>query len=62
MSNADRNALRQKCDERRSKHNSSPAGNAFACAICPASYVCDIPLKKRALLFGGSQPCNKFMT
>jgi hypothetical protein len=48
--------LRAKCDDRRARTGCPPAGNAFACGICPATLICDVPLKKRtAILFGAGE-------
>jgi hypothetical protein len=56
---SDRDALRATCDANRTRQQCPPATNAFTCGICPVTLVCDVPLKKRAVLFGGeSQECG----
>jgi hypothetical protein len=53
MSIPDRDALRAQCDANRARQQCPPATNAFTCGICPVTLVCDVPLKKRAVLFSG---------
>ncbi|HEX2948227.1 MAG TPA: hypothetical protein VHV83_01430 [Armatimonadota bacterium] len=52
MATFDRAAIRTQCDTHRARYQCRPAKSAHTCTICPATYVCSVPLKVRAVLFG----------
>lgn len=56
MPATDRNIYRARCDAARTRHQCSPATTAFACSVCPATLVCDVPLKRRSVLFSIEEP------
>ncbi|MEI6519114.1 MAG: hypothetical protein WCO98_03620 [bacterium] len=47
--------LKEKCNKIRERHNEKSAKSNFDCSVCPAQLICDVPLKKRWLLFSNGK-------